>query len=350
MAIVTVNASKSYDVVISPDILKNTGDILKDKFGVKTNCIITDETVDSMYSPVVVESLEKSGHKVVKYVFPVGENSKGAENFVNILNFLASNKLTRSDIIIALGGGIPGDVAGFAAATYLRGVKFVQIPTTLLACVDSSVGGKTAINLDEGKNLAGAFYQPDLVLCDYSTLETLPDHVFSDGVAEVVKYGVIKDEHLFNLAEMNLLKDKMEEVIERCVSIKRDIVNEDERDMGVRQLLNYGHTYGHAIEKASNYTLSHGSAVAIGMCMVSKAAYKLGFSDEDITDRLVETLRLYNLPTQCPYDVETLINAALSDKKRQGEKINLVLPKRIGECFLQTIDVKDLEKYFEAGM
>ena len=148
---------------------------------------------------------------------------------------------------------------------------------------------------------------------------------------------------------MNLLKDKMEEVIERCVSIKRDIVNEDERDMGVRQLLNYGHTYGHAIEKASNYTLSHGSAVAIGMCMASKAAYKLGFSDEDITDRLVETLRLYNLPTQCPYDVETLINAALSDKKRQGEKINLVLPKRIGECFADN-RCEGLGKYFEANM
>lgn len=350
MAIVTVNASKTYNVIISPGILKNTGDILKDKFGVKTTCIITDETVDGIYSPVVVESLERSGHKVVKYVFPAGEQSKGAHTFVNILNFLASNKLTRSDIVIALGGGIPGDVAGFAAATYLRGVKFVQIPTTLLACVDSSVGGKTAINLDEGKNLAGAFYQPDLVLCDYSTLETLPDHVFSDGVAEVVKYGVIKDGHLFNLAEKDLLKENMEEVIERCVSIKREIVNEDERDMGVRQFLNYGHTYGHAIEKASNYTLSHGSAVAIGMCMASKASYRLGLSDNDITDRLAKTLRLYNLPTECPYGVETLINAALSDKKRQGEKINLVLPKRIGECILQTIDVKDLKKYFEAGM
>lgn len=350
MATVTVQASKTYDVEISPNILSKTGEILKDKFGIKTIAVITDSVVDEIYSPLLVTSLEDAGHKVYKYVFKVGEISKSAETYVDILNFLAKKKLTRSDIVLALGGGIPGDIAGFVAATYLRGVKFVQVPTTLLACVDSSVGGKTAINLSEGKNLAGAFYQPDLVLCDYTTLNTLPDNIFADGVAEVIKYGVIADTELFDLIEKNHLKENIESVITRCISIKRDIVNADEHDNGIRQLLNFGHTFGHAIEKASNFEISHGSAVAMGMIIASRAAFKLNLSENNCTERIVNTLKKYNLPYECPYSSETLINSALSDKKRQGEKINIVVPKTIGNCFLQTINVSELKKYIEAGL
>ena len=243
------------------------------------------------------------------------------------LFFLAED---RDDVIIALGGGVVGDLAGFVSSTYLRGIKFVQIPTTLLAAVDSSVGGKTAIDLKAGKNLAGAFYQPQVVLCDYSTLDTLPEEVFNDGCAEVIKYGVIASEELFEKCFKGI-KENIEDIIYECVRIKRDIVAKDEFDIGMRQLLNYGHTIGHAIEACSNYEITHGSAVAIGMILITKAAVKLDICGENTLIRLEKLIKLCGLPYDTHYGVSELYEIMLSDKK-VDEKPGTVLPyqKSIG--------------------
>ena len=247
--------------------------IAASEVGVSNCAVITDSNVDKLYSNILISSLEKSGYKVSKFVFDAGEQSKNANTFVDILEFLANSGLTRSDCVFALGGGVVGDIAGFAASVYLRGIKFVQIPTTLLAAVDSSVGGKTAVNLPAGKNLVGAFHQPSLVLCDLDTLDTLPESVFQDGCAEVIKYGVIYDAGLFSHLAENGLAFEREYVISRCVELKRNVVEQDEFDTGARQMLNYGHTIGHGIEAQSGFSVTHGQAVAIGMAIVSRASH-----------------------------------------------------------------------------
>jgi len=262
---------------------------------------------------------------------------------------LAENQLTRTDCTFALGGGVVGDLAGFAAATYLRGIRFIQIPTTLLAMVDSSVGGKTAIDIPAGKNLVGAFYQPSLVLCDPKTLDTLSKEIFADGCAEVIKYGIINDKQLFEKLK-SPIKPQIENVIEACVTDKRDVVNADERDVGVRQLLNLGHTAAHSIETISHFEISHGSAVAIGTAIISRAAAKLGYCPESDTNQIIAMLELYGLPTECPYTAGELAEVALRDKKRNGDTINLIVPFGIGNSQIHKIPVTDLEGFFAAGL
>ena len=216
MNTVTVNASKNYNIYIGSGLINRCGEMIKNELGVCSAAIITDDNVNRLYADRVVASLEEAGFRTVKLVFPHGEDSKSVATYTDILSFLAENQITRSDMIISLGGGIPGDMGGFAAATFLRGIKFVQMPTTLLSAVDSSVGGKTAVNLPQGKNLVGAFYQPDMVICDYSTLDTLPDGIFADGCAEVIKYGVILDEEFFTFLENNDIKENIEYDFVRC--------------------------------------------------------------------------------------------------------------------------------------
>lgn len=342
---VHVKASKSYDVLIERGILKNCGEFIKKQSKAKSCAVITDNNVDKLYSKEVLSSLEKAGFKVCKFVFEHGEENKTLKTVSSILSFLAENELTRSDIIIALGGGIVGDVAGFSASCYLRGIDFTIIPTTLLACVDSSVGGKTGVNLPQGKNLAGAFHQPSLVLCDPDCFDTLPDEIYADGISESIKYGILADEKLFNIFKDKNTKEVIEEIIKTCVIIKAQIVSRDEFDTGERQKLNFGHTVGHAIEKCSNYKVSHGHAVAIGMIIATRAAIKLGIC-EDIEKEVCTVLKKHSLPTCTNLNIDDLLSAMLVDKKRKSDKINLILPTRIGNTIIRETDIDNLKDIF----
>jgi len=346
---VTVNASRVYDIIIDKGILDRAGELCAT---VKKPCraaILTDSNVAPLYLARLEKSLSGAGYETVSYTIPAGESSKSAENYLAFLSFLAQNKITRSDCIFALGGGVVGDLCGFCAATYLRGVEFIQIPTTLLAMVDSSVGGKTAIDIPEGKNLVGAFYQPSLVICDYDTLSTLPDDIFTDGCAEVIKYGLINDRELFTRLRSPILP-QIEDIIENCVRNKRDVVDADERDTGVRQLLNLGHTAAHSIEALSDFAISHGSAVAMGMAIILRAAAALGHISKEDCDEAIGRISSYGLPTDCPYSARELADVALNDKKRQGGSITLIMPFGIGDSRLYKVSVDSLEDILGAGL
>ncbi len=346
---VTVNASRVYDIIIDKGILDRAGELAA---AVKKPCraaILSDSNVAPLYAERLEASLRGSGFDPVTFIIPAGEESKCAEYYLAFLSFLAKNKLTRSDCLFALGGGVVGDLCGFSAATYLRGIEFIQIPTTLLAMVDSSVGGKTAIDIPEGKNLVGAFYQPSLVICDYETLSTLSEDIFSDGCAEVIKYGIINDKPLFEKLRSPILP-QIEEIIENCVRDKRDVVDADERDTGVRQLLNLGHTAAHSIEILSNFEISHGSAVAIGTVLIMRAAVKMGLCTQSELEDVESMLRSYGLPTECPYGAKELSDIALSDKKRDGGSMTLIMPYGIGDSRLYRVNVSELENIFSLGL
>ncbi len=349
MRTVTVKASKTYEVIIESGILSNAAKHIKKIFSRSRFCIITDDTVNELYSNMLETSLSSEGMEFVKYVFPHGESSKSADNFISILEFLAENRITKSDVIIALGGGVVGDISGFCAGVYLRGIKFVQIPTTLLSAVDSSVGGKTAINLKAGKNLAGVFNQPSLVICDPKTLDTLPKETFTDGCAEVIKYGIINDKELFEILKHGI-RNNIEEIIERCVQNKADIVEKDEFDTGLRQLLNLGHTTGHAIEICSDLSISHGQAVAIGMCIATKIAVSMNLCPAADLDAVEDLIKKEGLPTESPFNTNELASVATTDKKREGGKINFVLPYGIGNCKTLAVEISELEEFIAKGL
>lgn len=340
---------KRYPIHIGAGLSCNTGRLASELTGPTKAALITDDKVDRLWSERITVSLKSAGFVVSRHVIPNGEVSKNIENYIKILGFLSDNKLSRSDTLFALGGGMVGDIAGFAASTYLRGIRFVQIPTTLLAMVDSSVGGKTAVNLDSGKNQAGTFFQPDLVVCDPELLSSLPDDIFRDGCAEVVKYGVIADRRLFDMLKVPL-GPQLEEVIERCLTIKSRLVYEDELDTGPRQLLNFGHTFGHAVEKCSGYAVTHGKAVAIGMVMAAHIAEKMGICSSDCCRKIENMLTSFELPHKTGLSGTELLNAIISDKKRSLEEITLVLPEEIGSCVLKKTPVKDLGSVMENAL
>ena len=350
MKTVEVVASGNYQVKIGAGLLKTLGAEAARVCKVGTAAVISDTNVFPLYGVKARESLEHVGYRVVEFVFPAGESSKNGNVYLEILNFLAENHVTRSDCIIALGGGVVGDMAGFVAATYLRGISYIQVPTTLLAAVDSSVGGKTAIDLPAGKNLAGAFYQPKLVLCDTESLNSLPADIFRDGCAEVIKYGVLYDLQLFSQLEKDGPSFDRESIIARCVELKRDVVAEDEFDTGARMRLNLGHTVGHGIEANSNFTVSHGKAVAIGMAIVSRSAAKANICDANDVRRILAILNQFSLPTETDCTAEQIFTSALSDKKRMGGKVNLIIPERIGYCRIQPTEVTNLKSFIEAGL
>ena len=349
MRTITIKASKTYDVIIGPGLLKEAGNIIRKKLGGETAAIITDSNVAPLYAKALADSLALENYRIEKYVFPHSECSKNAETFLSILNFLAENKFSRSDIIVALGGGVTGDLAGFAAASYMRGIRFVQIPTTVLAAVDSSVGGKTGINLPAGKNLAGAFYQPGLVLCDTDTFSTLPEDVFRDGCAEMIKHGMIADSELFH-SYKTPIHTQLETAIARNIEIKRDIVCADEFESGRRKLLNLGHTAGHAIELLSGYKTPHGHAVAAGMALITRAAVRLGLCKEACLTDLLDMLTLYKLPLNTSYKADELARACLSDKKRDGKSLTMVFPLETGNCILKEVPVSELEELIRLGL
>ncbi|MCI8609070.1 MAG: 3-dehydroquinate synthase [Firmicutes bacterium] len=356
MKTIHINTIRPYDVHIGAGLMDQLADLLPPKVtkaglrGAKA-VLITDENVDSLYGERVSEKLETLGFQVMKAVVPAGETAKSGEAYLKLLSFMADRHVSRSDMIFALGGGVVGDLAGFLAATFLRGIDFVQLPTTLLAAVDSSVGGKTAINLPEGKNLVGAFYQPVGVIMDVRLLDTLSREIFIDGCAEVIKYGMIWDRALFDKLERHVLPDKrqdeelMTEIIARCVEIKEEVVSQDEREKGLRALLNFGHTIGHAVEKNSGFSISHGKAVAIGMIMATKAAEQAGICEKGVGQTLERILTAYGLPVTTDFPGRALGEAMLADKKIDGAKIHLILPKKIGECYIHDMKTAEMETF-----
>jgi 3-dehydroquinate synthase len=344
MKIIPVSASRNYDVLIGSGLLDTLGQHVTADPKVRKAAVISDNVVWDLYGARVMKSLQDAGLQTSAYVFHNGEESKSATEYLNILNHLAQNGITRSDRIIALGGGVVGDIAGFAAATYLRGIQFIQVPTTLLAMVDSSVGGKTAIDLPAGKNMCGAFWQPSLVLCDIDTLNTLPEEIFRDGCAEVIKYGILYDSQLFRHLEQYGIHFHREAVISRCVELKRDVVAEDEFDTGARMKLNLGHTFGHGIEAHSRFSVSHGKAVAMGMAIAARASHCPD------TNRILACLEKFGLPTRCLCTAEEICHFAFSDKKRTGSTVNLILPQAIGHCDIVPTPIEFLYSIVEEGL
>ena len=347
---VTVHASHDYDILIGSGLLPVLGQEAAKCVRGRRACIVSESNVYPLHGDAAQRSLEAAGFEVVSYVFPAGEESKNGQTYLSLLNFLAEHQLTRADLLVALGGGVVGDLTGFAAATFLRGVAFIQVPTTLLAAVDSSVGGKTAIDLPAGKNLAGTFYQPRLVLCDTGVLSTLPPEIFRDGCAEVIKYGILYDRAFFDYLRSTGPEFDREQVIRRCVELKRDVVAEDEFDTGARMKLNLGHTVGHGVEARSRFAVSHGRAVAIGIAIVSRAAAKRGLLSPADAQAIVSTLEAYGLPTATEFSAQELAHYMLSDKKRSGGTVSLIIPRAIGCCDIVPTPVEALEAFVEAGL
>lgn len=349
MKTIHVPASSEYDVLVERGLLRRCGELIRAVCRGQTAAVISDETVWAIYGETVAKSLRDSGFHVVDITFPAGEKEKTLETYAQVIRTLASERLTRSDCVVALGGGVVGDLAGFAAATYMRGIDFVQIPTTLLAAVDSSVGGKTAVDLPEGKNLAGCFYQPRMVLCDADTIETLSSEQFRSGMAEVIKYGMIADEAFLESLLETDAKEQLEEVIAACVAMKRDVVAKDEFENGERRILNFGHTVGHAVELCRTFAISHGDAVAIGMTVLTRAAVRRGICGEETLKLLLEALRKYQLPLETDCTADELSAAALSDKKRSGSKLHVVVPERVGHCRIEPIPAEEFRQWLLEG-
>lgn len=339
---IPVKASTPYTVHISSGLLADCGPAIAALHSPCTAAIISDSNVAPLYLSTVEQSLKSAGFRTISFVFPAGEASKNIHTFSNILEFLAGHHITRTDLVVALGGGVTGDMAGFSAACILRGIPYVQIPTSLLADVDSSVGGKTAVDLDAGKNLAGAFKQPLAVFCDTDTLQTLPDEVFYDGCSECIKYGVLGSREILNIFECGDPRASIQQVIANSVQMKADYVAEDEFDTGLRRYLNLGHTLGHAIERRSNFQLMHGHAVAVGMVLISRAGEKMGITEPGTADRLSAILTRNHLPVSTSLSAEEITETALNDKKRKGDSIALIVPETLGKCVTKTIPVSEL--------
>lgn len=339
--------SKTYNVLIGRGLFERLGELLRAALGKARFCVVTDTNVDALYGDRLASVLDGSDY--VKFVIPAGEESKCIGKWASLLEFLAENGFDRSDAIVAFGGGVVGDLAGFAASAYMRGIRFVQVPTTMLAAVDSSVGGKTAVDLAGGKNLCGSFWQPEAVFCDPDMTSTLSASVFADGMGEVIKYAFLSEKLTPAMLEGDV-GEHLEDIITACVEIKRDIVNEDERDTGCRALLNFGHTAAHAIEKLSCYSISHGAAVAVGMGIAARGAAHLGVCDAKVPDTLSLLLAKNGIGEKCGYSAAQLAAAAMADKKKSGKTITLILPERVGHSVLYPIDTDRLEDFFAAGL
>jgi len=349
MRVVNVDASSNYNVYISSGLVDKCGDIIKELVKGRRCVIVSDSNVAPLYAERVANSLESAGFKTAVFVIEAGESSKNPENLVAAAEFCVECGLTRSDVLVALGGGVVTDLCGLCGALYQRGIAVVQMPTSLLAMVDSSVGGKTAVNLESGKNMFGAFYQPKAVLCDSCVLETLPEEEFANGMAEVIKYAALDGGRVLEIIRDNV-KENIDELIEECVKIKRDYVCRDEFDKGDRQFLNFGHTFGHAVERVSNFSVAHGSAVSIGMCIVAAACEKRSMCSKGDKELLVSLCEKYNLPTVCEYSADDVYMASLADKKRDCYDINLVLFKGFGDCILKRTLVDNMVDYLFEGM
>ncbi|NLL56304.1 MAG: 3-dehydroquinate synthase [Clostridiales bacterium] len=346
MKTIKVNASKSYDILLGSGLLNNIGSYVTKVISSKKIVIVTENNVNAIYGEQVAKNLEESGFEVYIWQFLAGEQSKNAQVYFELITFIANCSLQRNDCLLALGGGVVGDLCGFAASTYMRGIKFISVPTTLLAIIDSSVGGKTAIDLEQGKNLVGTFYQPDLVIADIDTLSTLPHREIINGKGELIKYGILLGGKLWQmiLTGSNPLDNAC--MLELCIKYKRDIVERDEHEKSLRKLLNLGHTAGHAIEKITNYAMPHGECVALGIAIAARSAYarkELSFTSYE---QIMSVLKAENMPLIIDIKQENIINAALNDKKRAGKELTMVVINDIGNCQLRNVPIQSLGEYF----
>ncbi len=350
MTLIHVHTASSYDVMISGGLMSRAGEMIAGRVAGKHALIVSDDRVFPLYGEGLEKSLKDAGIETARFVFPSGEESKSLRTYGDVLECLCEARISRGDMLLTLGGGVVGDLGGFAASTYLRGIDFIQIPTTLLAAVDSSTGGKTAINLSGGKNQAGSFYQPRLVLTDIDALKTLPEDEYKNGCAEIVKYAVLSGEEAANALLQTPVRENYERVIASCVAMKRDLVEKDERDKGERALLNLGHSFGHAAEKLSGYAIPHGRAVAMGLAAIARAAARLGYCEAETRDKILALLRAYQLPTQLDFSPEAVADACLGDKKRFGDTIRLIVPRALGHCEIVPTDTKALLQWAKAGI
>lgn len=343
MKVCKVPLKNPYEIVIGPGLLQECGSRIRQVTHATKCLVVTDSHVGPLYGQRVCASLRGNGIDPSVFTFAAGEKSKNLETIAQIYQAMARHKMTRSDLVVALGGGVTGDMAGFAAATFLRGVPFVQLPTTLLAQIDSSVGGKTGVDLPEGKNLVGAFWQPKLVLCDTDTLKTLPPVFLSDGLAEAIKYGLIRRKSLFDLLRKGQFAGHQEQVIQECVEIKAQVVAADERDVGERMILNFGHTLGHALEQHYHFDkLHHGQAVGIGMVMITRAAQRRGLTPQGTAEEIEKALLQYDLPIWDQTPLSQLMEAVTMDKKCAGGQIQLCLLEQIGHGVMHSVKVEEL--------
>ena len=348
--ILTTPDGDTYPILTGSGLLQSIGSELS---AIAKPCrvmIVSDSNVAPLYMDTVKKSLADAGFFVRTHVVPAGEDSKSVSRLGELLEAFAEAHLTRTDLALALGGGVIGDLTGFAAGCYLRGIRFVQMPTTLLAAVDASVGGKTAVNLAHGKNLAGLFHQPIGVYCDVDTLRTLPAHELADGAAEAIKHGILDDPALFDIYENGNPSEKYEEIIVRSVIYKSKIVMEDPNEKGVRKMLNLGHTPAHAIERLSDFAISHGHAVAIGTAVIARAAVRRGILDPEAGTRILNTLIRNALPVYCPYNAADMATVAALDKKAAAKDITVILPEKIGKCRMEKMPVSELEALFADGL
>ena len=346
MSILTVNVPQnSYKIAIASGNLSQLGSQMQQLNIGKKVLLISNPEIFNYYGNICAKSLEAAGFEVCKHLIPAGETYKHLQSIEKVYDTALANRLERSSTLVALGGGVIGDMTGFAAATWLRGVNFVQVPTSLLAMVDASVGGKTGVNHPQGKNLIGAFYQPKLVLIDPDVLKTLPEREFRAGMAEVIKYGIIWDEDLFTKLEQapyidsfqTIDRELLETILIRSCQAKADVVSQDEKESGIRAILNYGHTIGHAVESLTNYQeFVHGEAVAIGMIAAGKIAMNMGLWNAEEAQRQDTLIRKTGLPTEIPSNLElnNILKTLQSDKKVKAGKVRFVLPTTIGKVII----------------
>ena len=341
---------RGYDVLIGAGLLAQAGALCAERLTPVPQkvLLVSDETVFALYGETVLGSFRAAGWNAGAFTFPPGETSKTMATLERVLERAAALELGNDDLFAALGGGITGDLTGFAAACCRRGVRFIQMPTTLLAAVDSSVGGKTGVNLAAGKNLAGAFWQPSLVLCDPKTHRTLPREEYANGLAECLKHGMLFDEALFDRIAARKPGAYLDEKdIARNIELKRDLVVADEWDTGRRRLLNLGHTLGHAIERVSGYEIPHGAAVAMGMALMARLSRAREWCGKEVPPRLRAALAACDLPTECPYAARELFTALAQDKKRGGGEITVVTPERVGHCVLRKMPLEEFKAMLE---
>ena len=324
MTTIHIAASREYDVVIEPGLLTRLGTMAAELGLGRRAAVISDDAVFALYGAAAEKALTDAGFQVDHFLFPHGEQQKNLSTYGQ-------------------------DLAGFAAATYQRGVPYIQVPTTLLSMVDSSVGGKTAVDLEHGKNQAGCFYQPSLVLCDPSLLNTLPEREYRAGCAEIIKYAMLYSEDFLRELEETPVREQFERVISVCVGMKRNVVRDDEFDRGQRALLNLGHTVGHAVEACSGFTLLHGEGVAIGMAIITRAAVEKGLCTPETLPRLLAVLERYGLPTETDYSLTDILAAAAADKKRTDDVTKFIVPERVGHCRVEPVPADEVAGWLKAG-
>ena len=346
---------RPYDVHVGTELLGEVGAIARDVCAGEAACVVSDSTVAPLYAGTVLDSLAAAGFDATLVTFPAGERNKRLSTMSDLLEEVAESGLTRDDAIVALGGGVTGDMGGFCAASYLRGIQVVQVPTSLLAMVDSSVGGKVAVDLEHGKNLAGAFWQPSAVIADVDCLASLDHALLTDSCGEVVKHAVLADGDLLDSLTASPLngpdveRSRMVDVVTENVDIKREVVDADETEHGVRQTLNLGHTIGHAVEAASDFSLGHGTCVAIGMCCMARATEALGWSSHEATERITAAVSAHGMPTDTALDHDTLFRFATHDKKRHGDGMNVCVARDVEDVIVRRISLAEFRHLVDLG-